>query len=178
MILVINICNERLHYYEFVKPVCDILKNVSADFKVKNYLDVNSDDLENARKIIICGTSLQDNNFIKNLVKFSWIKSFDKPLLGICGGFQILGLIYGGKLKNKTEIGFFEEKFFKNFLGLKGEVEVYHLHNNFVKFPKDFENFTTSEIYQAVKHKTKSLYGVLFHPEVRQKNLILEFVKL
>jgi GMP synthase (glutamine-hydrolysing) len=178
MILVVNICREKLHYYEFVKPVGDILKSGGINFEVKNYLDVSYGDLKNFEKVIICGTSLLDDFFIGDLGKFEWIKSFDKPLLGICGGFQILGLTYGGKLKNKTEIGFFKENFSKDLFGLKGEQEVYHLHNNFVKFSKDFESFTNSEIWQAVKHKTKPFYGVLFHPEVRQKNLILEFLKL
>ncbi len=178
MILIINICKDKLHYYEFVKPICDILENEKIRFEVKDYLDIYSSDLKNFEKIIICGTSLLDDSFIENLEKFSWIKDFDKPLFGICGGFQIIGLIYGGKLKNKTEIGFFNENFSKDFFGLKGEQEVYHLHNNFIKFSKEFESFTKSEIYQAVKHKSKPFYGVLFHPEVRQKNLISEFLKL
>jgi GMP synthase (glutamine-hydrolysing) len=32
-------------------------------------------------------------------------------------------------------------------------------------------------VVQAVKHKERPIYGVLFHPEVRNKNLILEFLK-
>lgn len=178
MILIINICRENLHHFEFVKPVCDVLKTEKVNFEVRNYLDVCEEDFKNFEKIIICGTSLSDDDFIRDLEKFSWIKNFDKPLLGICGGFQILGLVYGGALENETEIGFFKENFLKNFLGLNGEIEVYHLHNNSVKFSKDFESFTDSKIYQAVKHKTNPFYGVLFHPEVRQKNLISEFAKL
>ena len=178
MILLLNICNENLHYYEFVKPICDILNSENLAFEVKGYLEFEIKDLENFEKVIICGTSLFDNDFIKNLEKFSWIKNFDKPLLGICGGFQIMGLKFGGSLKKKTEIGFFEENFSKNFLGLEGNKEVYHLHNHYVKFSGDFESFTSSGIYQAVKHKSKPFYGVLFHPEVRQKNMILEFSRL
>ena len=43
--------------------------------------------------------------------------------------------------------------------------------------PKDFIKFTKSKIPQAIKHKEKKIYGVLFHPEVRNKELILNFVK-
>ena len=32
------------------------------------------------------------------------------------------------------------------------------------------------QIPEAVKHKKKELYGVLFHPEVRQKEMIKKFV--
>ena len=92
-------------------------------------------------------------------------------------------------LEKKTEIGFFRERFDSEFLGLKGEVEVYHLHNNYIVFDegcrlpvagcrKMWEVFSCGEggIVQAVKLKGKEFYGVLFHPEVRNKNMILEFI--
>jgi GMP synthase-like glutamine amidotransferase len=100
--------------------------------------------------------------------------------LGICAGMQIIGMVFGGKVKSKVEIGFYKENFSHNFLGLVGEKEVYHLHNNFVDFRKlkEFDIFAESKcVVQAVKHKEKEIYGVLFHPEVRQKELISLFVK-
>lgn len=178
MILIMNICRERLHYYEFVKPVEDV---VGSGFLTKHYLDLTDEDLEKADKVIICGTSLKDCQFTEDLPKFIWIMEFEKPVLGICGGMQIMGLVFGGKLKNKTEIGYFTEEFTGDFLGLNGAVEVYHLHNNYV----DFENLdifeimaTGNEVPQAVKHKEKGLYGVLFHPEVRQKDMIKNFTEM
>lgn len=177
MILLINICKERLHYYEFVKPIEDVLKKNKGGFYVKHYLDVSDKDMSKADKVIICGTSLKDNQFLENLSCFRWIENFNKPIFGICGGMQIIGMVFGGKLKKKEEIGFFSESFEK-FLGLKGDQEVYHLHNNYVTLPKSFEKFTSSKIPQAVKHKSKKIYGVLFHPEVRQKHLIIDFCKL
>jgi len=177
MILLINICKEKLHYYEFVKSVEDILKYKKIKYFVRYYGDINKADLAKVDKIIICGTSLKDNKFIQNIDKFSWIKEFKNPILGICGGMQVIGLIFSGKLMKKTEIGFYHESF-NNFLGLNGEQEVYHLHNNYVKFSSDFEENTKSKVNQAVKHKEKEIYGVLFHPEVRQKDLIINFCSL
>jgi len=176
MILIIKTNKEKLHDLEFVKPIEEI---VQKKFITKHYSQVKKEDLKKAEKIIICGTSLKDNKFIEDIKEFGWIKEFDKPILGICAGMQIIGLLFGGKLKKKKEIGFYRETFTKEFLGLKGEQKVYHLHNNYVSFPSEFESFAESEgIVQAVKHKNKEIYGVLFHPEVRQKNLIREFVKL
>ena len=60
----------------------------------------------------------------------------DKPILGVCGGMQIIGKLFGGKLKKKTEIGYYKENFNKNFFGLIGESEVYHLHNYYADFLK------------------------------------------
>ena len=178
MILIINICKEKLHYYEFVKPVEDILQENGAKYFLKHYSEITEEDLKKADKIIICGTSPYDNEFIGSSEKFDWLRDVDKPVLGICGGMEIIGLIFGGKLKKKTEIGFYTEKFFKYFLGLKGEKEVYHLHNYHVLFGDDFEVFSKSgNVVQAVKYKDKNIYGVLFHPEVRNKEMIVRFAK-
>ncbi len=180
MILLINICKEKLHYLEFVKPIEDILKKAKVAYFIKGYKEVQNLDLEKCENVIICGTSLKDNEFIENArTRFSWIKSFEKPLLGICGGMQIIGAVFGANAGKKTEIGYFKERFDKKFLGLFEEQEVYHLHNNFIYTPMHFEEYTvSSEVSQAIKHKEKEIYGVLFHPEVRQKALIENFSKL
>lgn len=173
MILIISTCEDKLHELEFVKPVENI---VSKQSKTIHYSKLTKKDLEKANKIIICGTSLQDNKFLKDLNRFQWIKYINKPILGICAGMQIISLIFGGKTRKKTEIGFYKENFNKDFLGLKENQEAYHLHDNYVKLPKQFIKFTNSKIPQAIKHKEKEIYGALFHPEVRNKQLIENFI--
>ena len=176
MILIINIGENSLHHYEFVRPITHILYHNRTKYFTRNYRDLPDLDLSKTDKIIIAGTTLKNNEFINHLDKFEKLKDFNGPILGICGGMQIISLLYGGKLKKKQEIGYFKEKFNKEFLGMKGEKEVYHLHNNYVTLPKDFNKHTTSKIPQAIKHKSKQIYGVLFHPEVRNKELIENFV--
>jgi len=180
MILVINICKEKLHYLEFVKPIEDTIKKTGIKFNTKHYISINSKDLKNADKIIICGTSLKDNCFIEDIKRFEWIRNYDKPVLGICGGMQIIGSVFLAKIGKKTEIGLFKEKFIGDFLGINAgsEEEVYHLHNFFIELPKGFLKLTDSKIPQAIKHKEKLIYGTLFHPEVRQKKIIEEFLKI
>ena len=190
-ILLINLCKEKLHFFEFVKPVEDILTKNKIKYFARNYKKLKKKDLLEASEVIICGTSLYDNEFFKNIDKFAWIKNYKKPILGICGGMQIIGMIFREKLKRKTkesnsflkkktEIGFYKEKFKKEFLGLEGEEKVYHLHNYYIDFLKlkEFEVFSGNKSTQAVKHKKKEIYGVLFHPEVRNKDLIQEFISI
>lgn len=205
-ILIINICKEKLHYvrnfsksgildhpkvqrkintgllyFEFVKPIEDILRNERRKYFIRHYKELNKIDLEQSSKLIICGTSLKDNDFVENFDKFSWILDYKKPILGICGGMHIIGLLFGGKLKKKTEIGLYKKYFFQEFLGFSGDKEVYHLHNYYVDFNylNNFEvNCKSKQIVQAVKYRDKEIYGVLFHPEVRNKELILTFCKL
>jgi len=180
-ILIIKTNKEKLHDYEFVKPIEDILKNIGVSFFTRHYKEIKEDDLIKADKIVICGNSLKEKGFLKDVKKFEWVKKINKPIFGICAGMQIIGLVFGGKVKNKTEIGFFREKFSREFLGIRVDQEVWHLHNNFIDFKKmkEFDVFAESNgISQAVKHKEKEIYGVLFHPEVRQKDLIKRFIGL
>ena len=52
MILIINICKERLHYFEFVKSIGDILEDNKISYFVKNYKEVHENDLKIAEKIV------------------------------------------------------------------------------------------------------------------------------
>jgi len=175
MILIIQCCREKLHYFEFVKPIEDVLKKDEILFESVHYSSLNKRVFSKFDKIIISGTSLKDNFFLQDLEYFSWLKKIDKPVLGICAGMHILGLLFNGVLKRRTEIGLTDVFFEKEFFGLKNNVECYELHNFYVE-SSEFEVFARSRnCLQAVKHKEKPFYGVLFHPEVRNKRLLTVF---
>lgn len=86
----------------------------------------------------------------------------------------------GKNIEDRKEIGQTPIIFRKKFLGLNGKIEVYELHQVGVrKVGKNFDVFAESNKgIQAIKHKTKEIYGVLFHPKVRNKSLILNFSTL
>lgn len=178
MILIIKTPNRKLHDLEFVKPIEDILKRNRYEFISIQYSKINQELLNNADKIIISGTSLKDNAYLDSIDEFDWIEDFDRPILGICGGMHILGLIYKGKIKKCQEIGLTKIIFKSDFLGFQGEHLVYELHNlNIESNMFNIVALSDSSI-QAIKHKTNPFYGVQFHPEVRNKNLILNFANL
>ncbi len=187
-VLIVKLNKEKLHDYEFVKPIVDIVKGNKLDFLVKDYRKVNSLDLKNCSKVIICGTSLADFEYLMNIKNFEWIKDFDKPLFGICAGSQILVTLFGGRLfergkktLSRAEIGFVTCNFKKDFFGFKGNYSVYGLHQlgfgiggkKSILEPYAFSN----KGLQAFKHKERSFYGALFHPEVRNKEIIVNFLK-
>jgi GMP synthase (glutamine-hydrolysing) len=176
MILLIQINNHNFHYLEFVKPIEDILGNNNVKFKSVHYKEISSEQISQSKKIIIPGTSLKDNSFLNNIDRFQWILEYNNPILGICGGMHILGLLYKGKLKKQQEIGLTEVIFHKPYLGFFGLREVYELHNFFVESSEYLIFANSNNCPQAIKHKNKDFYGVLFHPEVRNKNLIVNFV--
>jgi GMP synthase (glutamine-hydrolysing) len=178
MILIVQINNQKFHYFEFVKPIEDILKRESIKFKSVHYKKLYEKVILKAKKIIISGTSLKDNSFLDDITLFSWIKKLNKPILGICGGMHILGLLFNGELKKQQEIGLNDISFNKEFLGKYGTIQAYELHNYLVE-SDEFEIYSFSKnCRQTIKHKQKPLYGVLFHPEVRNKDIIINFAKL
>ena len=93
MILLVSTCQEPLHELEFVKPIERILKSKGYECVIEHYTNLKS--LERATHIIICGTSLKDDRFLHDLEKFTWVNDVRVPLLGICAGMQIIGLLFG-----------------------------------------------------------------------------------
>ena len=196
MILIINVCDNIMHYFEFVKPVEDILRKKNIDFSTMHHSQADKDVIidDKFKKIIICGTSLRDfgysksdsMNYSKNASdspkNFSWIKDIKKPLLGICAGMQIIGQAFNCMTEENLEIGLIDAKF-SGFLGINGIKKVYSLHNLALKndavLVKTFDILAVSEktdTVQAIRHKSRPIYGVLFHPEVRNKDIIEKFL--
>ena len=177
MILLIQIQNIPFHYFEFVKPIEDIIKKSGSSFSSIHYKHISAHDIKKAEKIIIAGTSLKDTSYLSDVEKFSWIDECEIPILGICGGMQILAACFNECLEKGQEIGLHTINFSTEFLGEKDKVEVYELHNMYVE-PSLFDVIVSSKRYpQIIAHPQKPFFGVLFQPEVRNKSMIAHFIK-
>lgn len=179
-LLLINICKLNLHIHEFVRPIFDICMKITENITIINYLDLNWDKLKEFDKIIICGTGLKDFEYIQNLDKFYWLKNFSKPVLGICGGGQIIAKIFGAKIKIGKEIGMKDIEIIEDD-HLIGEFifsQVYCLHNNYFEIPLGFKLIAKTKYPQIIKNQNLNIYAILFHPEVRCENLIINFLNL
>ncbi|NTV23009.1 MAG: C26 family cysteine hydrolase domain-containing family [Nanoarchaeota archaeon] len=171
--MIISTCHERLSEEEFVKPIVAITK----ERKIVHYLEL--DKVKVDELIIICGTALADDEYLKHLGLFRFLKDFKHPVLGICSGMQIIAMVFGGKLARKTEIGMVKVKHSHRDRLLEGIGEAYCLHNNSILLPPGFIEIAKSEdCIQAIKHKEKPMYGIMFHPEVRNPELLDRFIKL
>jgi GMP synthase-like glutamine amidotransferase len=166
MILIVdmNYKKDSLGFYEFALPIVSVIKKFYG-CEIKHYSEIDSKNMKNYDKVILSGTTLKNMAFSKDLKEFEWVKSFNKPILGICAGMQIIGLLYGSTLEKCQELGLFSSKF-----------AAYELHNFSIKPSEDFEVLAKSKCVQAIKHKEKKIYGVLFHPEVRNKEILEKFL--
>jgi GMP synthase (glutamine-hydrolysing) len=179
MILVVdmNWKKDSLAFNEFVSPIVSIVKLLEK-CTVKHFLDVDSTELEGYSKIILSGTTLKDHATLKQIEKFNWIKNCEKPTLGICAGMQTIASVFGVPLTPCLQIGMAEISTQKENPLFQDNFKAYTLHNYSVESNNDFETLAKSTgCIQAVKHKQKNIYGVLFHPEVRNQDILRCFVK-
>jgi len=146
-------------------------------------------DFDSYDAIIISGSpiTLTDKNKKQYLGIFPFIENSSTPILWICFWHQLLGHHFGsnyriwdmidGKVKIDTVNRW--ELLFKNI-----RRKVFHEnHEEEITLPKDFRllAYSSSCSNEAMKHKTRDIYWVQFHPELSGKSgeiLISNFLEI
>ena len=107
------------------------------------------------------------------------IFSMGIPILGICYGMQLATQALGGAVescpsrefgRSRLQIGSME----KLFAGFPHEIDVWMSHGDQVRsLPEGFELLASTSTcpFAAVKHSSKAIYGLQFHPEVSHTSL-------
>ena len=139
--------------------------------------------------IILSGAPvlLSQTDFSKYTERFTFFKSSTIPVLGICFGHQLLGLLFGAEvfkgeeIRTDTEISVLKES--KLFKGFGDTVIMMEDHTEGITLPPTFIKLASSGKYEveAMQHSTLNLFGVQFHPEVSGENgrkLLHNFCKL
>jgi len=182
-ILIIN--NAEPGITKFSLDIAGILKNIHYPFRIIDYSEAQKTRLESFAGIILSGSPQGDDIVGHHLPYFKWIKDFEKPLLGICAGHHITGVLYGSELLHgkEPESGDSFVEVIKDdplFTGLPRHFPVKQMHNDSITLPDEFDLLTTSPTCenQLMKHKQKPLYTCQFHPEYYNHDLIHNFVGL
>jgi len=183
MILLIDLCYRpgSLSRDEFVGPVARIVERAGYAWKEAHYQEVGPRDLQRADGIILCGTALEDNVFAEQVDKFRWLRDATVPVLGICAGMQALCAVFGGSIRPGCEIGMTPVRTTTDdpFLAGHAAFEAYELHSFTCDPPAEWKVLAVSDrSVQAARHPDRPLYGVMFHPEVRNDRVIGRFLAL
>lgn len=170
-------------------PAIEEMVDEFMDFQTFPFLDFKPEDCPDCLGIIISGAPLliTEMNMEKHLKTSEWIKTFEKPILGICFGHQIIGLQYGafGSMiredRSWQEIEQLEDD--RLFSRLPQVFNMIEDHCEVISIPKDFKLLASSDasINEAMRHVSKNVYGVQFHPEVSGNMgsvLIENFIKI
>ena len=147
--------------------------------RVVRYRELDPGALAEASHIIICGTALQDDEYLNHQKHFEWLRDTDRPVLAICSGMQALALQFGARLVDCTEIGMVTVQTEQENPLCAGRFEAYALHRHAVEGLSRFEVLARSgSAAQVIRHRQRPLWGVLFHPEVRHEAVVRRFLAL
>lgn len=176
MTLVIDLCSRDLSRSEFVHPIVSIVGEGS---RVKHFTEVGAEEVAAASSVIICGTALADDEYLDHVDEFAWLASTTTPVLGICAGMQVVALLNGARLVEGKEVGMIQLEPVGEASLVPGPMEAYGLHKYDLADLDRFQVLArSSRCVQAIAHKERPLYGVLFHPEVRRGNVVSRFLAL
>ena len=162
----------------FLKGITQTIEELNYSFKVIKFDEIEDLDFKSFSGIIISGapTLLTQVNLQKYMNLFRWVKSVDIPVLGICFGHQIIGLLYNSEIQagkmidKKEQIEIVKED--DLFINIKDHSIFREDHCEFITLPAEFILLAKSESCNnvAMKHKNKKIYGTQFHPEVSGDN--------
>lgn len=167
MILILNCGSSKTPYIQdAVDEFCD--------FKTISILDFQMEDLKNIKGVVISGAPflITEQDIKPYLDKLRWVRTTTIPVLGICFGHQLIGLLFGAfgsKMKEDRDLQTIEV--FEDcplFEKLPTEFEMMEDHCEAISIPVGFKLIASSDacINEAMQHSSLPLFGVQFHPEV------------
>lgn len=181
MILLVDLCyrDGSLGREEFVLPIARILEEDGADCRIVHYSRSPGPAARDGNGIILCGTPVMDTTFLKNSSAFSWIAESSLPVLGICAGMEILALLAGGNVVPCPGIGMTEVRV-TACDPVVPEIQVfeaYELHDYACTLPPGYITLAESDrCIQLFRDPVRPVYGVMFHPEVRNEWVVRRFL--
>ena len=184
MILIIDCGSSK------TSAIKDVLGSFSISCQVVKLPMLNDSHISKADGIIISGAPilLTESYPVLFADRFSFIKTISIPVLGICFGHQVIGLVFGEtvfkgeEVRRDEEINFMFDDALTQGIPLTSSFTEDHTEG--IGLPDDdFFLLASSAHYEveAMKHKKKNIYGVQFHPEVSGalgKKLLENFCKI
>ena len=162
---------------EFVNPIRNIVQDAGYETTVHPLNTLTPPD--GVQGVILSGTALMDHDYLKTGLP-EWLLSWKGPVLGICAGMQLIAVSFGGTLIPGENIGMTAITVTRDdpiFYG-KERFNAWELHQSMVTIPETIAIVAQSVSgIQGIRLSGRPWYGVLFHPEVRNEWVILNFLK-
>ena len=144
------------------------------DYTTISLFDLSEQQFENKKGIIISGAPIliTEVDLKPYLEVCKCLLTTNLPILGICFGHQIIGLLhgaFGSRMKEDRDwqtVEFYETSSLND--KLPSEVEMMEDHCESISIPQGFKLLASSDacVNEAMQHNEKPIFGVQFHPEV------------
>jgi GMP synthase (glutamine-hydrolysing) len=172
MITVINFGSTK------TPQILSVVRELGFETEEKNWKDFSSVDYGKQDKIIFSGspTFLTEVDHTPYTERYSCIKEGKVPVLGICFGHQVMGIIHGAKIFRgepiRVDVTINVVKEDKLFQGLGTATVMRQDHTEGISLPPSFIHLAYSKDYaiEAMRHPYLPLWGTQFHPEVSGEN--------
>jgi len=164
---------------QYAHRIYRTIQDLVVDFEVEVLILPNTTPLEelNTGAIAFSGSGLrlgeEDADPMGNCELY--LDSFEGPILGMCAGHQLIAKHFGGEVApaKTPEFGMTEIKLDKQggvFEGVPPSFTAWNSHNDEVSALSNQLAVLAHSIdcpYEAIKHVSKPIYGLQFHPEVQ-----------
>ncbi len=177
MIGIINMCARGLvlSKNEFLDPIASAIGD-SCKAEVYHRTEIQQ-AIKRAEGIILTGTPLKDFEFMKDDTLLNAISSIQIPVLGICAGMQVIAQSLGAKSYECMELGMTSISTTAENPLFTGDFKAYSMHKLAIDIPDGFIQTAKSDMCQQAFWNGKKIFGTLFHPEVRNIEIIEKFIE-
>lgn len=158
--------------------IMEMVRGLGYDAQMIKWDEAHSSNFRNIDGIIFSGspTMFTEAEPFPYFEKYDFVKTGKIPLLAICFGHQLLGLMHGATIfrdkEIRTTIAIDVVKEDPLFEGLSPQTEMAEDHTEGITLPPGFIHLATSATYtiEGMRHPFLPLWGVQFHPEVSGDN--------
>ncbi|MBI3511205.1 MAG: gamma-glutamyl-gamma-aminobutyrate hydrolase family protein [Bacteroidetes bacterium] len=158
--------------------IADMVSACGGECAMVKWDEVSESELKKSSGIIFSGSPAMftEVDHAPYIEKFSFLKEGKIPVLGICFGHQLMGILHGAKIFRDKEIRspnkisvLKKDPLFEN---LFPETEMTEDHTEGITLPSSFIHLASSSSYinEGMRHPFLPLWGVQFHPEVSGEN--------
>lgn len=158
--------------------IAEVVRSFGQEVQMVKWDEAQASDFKNISGIIFGGSPafFTEMDHAPYTSRYDFIKDGKIPVLGICFGHQLMGILFGSEIfrgeaiRTKITIEVIKEDLLFN--GLSPDTEMEEDHTEGISLPTDFIHLAVSAYYvvEGMRHPSLPLWGVQFHPEVSGEN--------